>query len=165
MAVSTRSHGTDIKEDPRIDFSFLLGEVTRLLRGAFDHEMETIGLTRSQWHVLVYVLKMDAPSQTALAEALDIARPSVGALIDQLENSGYVSRERDAHDRRVWRIVPTQLASQRAEAFAQSAERVATQVFASIEDRDLSAAMALLSTLRENLISPTPDRLEKDGNC
>ena len=45
MAVSTRSHGTDIKEDPRIDFSFLLGEVTRLLRGAFDHEMEAIGLT------------------------------------------------------------------------------------------------------------------------
>ena len=112
--------------------------------------MEAIGLTRSQWHVLVYVLKMDAPSQTALAEALDIARPSVGALIDQLENSGYVSRERDAHDRRVWRIMPTQLASQRAEAFAQSAERVATQVFASIEDRDLSAAMALLSTLRKS---------------
>lgn len=76
MALSTRSLGFDLKGDPRIDFSFLLGEVTRLLRIAFDKEMEAIGLTRSQWHVLVYVLRLDSPTQTALAEALDIARPS-----------------------------------------------------------------------------------------
>lgn len=153
MALSTRSLGFDLKGDPRIDFSFLLGEVTRLLRRAFDREMEAIGLTRSQWHVLVYVLRLDGPTQTALAEALDIARPSVGALIDQLENSGYVSRERDAADRRVWRIVPTRLARQRAEEFAKSAERVAARAFASVEADDLAESTGVLSAIRDALKS------------
>jgi DNA-binding MarR family transcriptional regulator len=157
MALSTRSLGFDLKGDPRIDFSFLLGEVTRLLRIAFDKEMEAIGLTRSQWHVLVYVLRLDSPTQTALAEALDIARPSVGALIDQLENSGYVSRERDAADRRVWRIVPTRLARQRAEDFAKSAERVAARAFASVEADDLAESTGVLSAIRDALKSQETD--------
>lgn len=151
MDLSAQSRAFHLKGDPRIDFSFLLGEVTRLLRRAFDGEMEAIGLTRSQWHVLVYVIKLEGPTQTKLAEALDIARPSIGALIDQLESSGYVSRERDANDRRVWRIVPTHLATQRAEQLAQSAERVAAQAFASVAPRDLKAAAVLLSAIRDNL--------------
>lgn len=157
MAGSTQSLDLDLRGDPRIDFSFLLGEVTRLLRRAFDREMEAIGLTRSQWHLLVYVLKLDGPTQTALAEALDIARPSVGALIDQLENSGYVLRERDADDRRVWRIVPTTLAHQRAGEFAESAERVASRAFASVDANDLAASTALLSAIRDKLKSQETD--------
>jgi len=153
MDLPTRSRASYLKGDSRIDFSFLLGEVTRLLRRAFDREMEAIGLTRSQWHVLVYVIKLEGPTQTQLAEALDIARPSVGVLIDHLERSGYVSRERDARDRRVWRIVPSSLAIQRAEEFAQSAERVAAQAFESVVSHDLTAATALLSTIRDNLKS------------
>ena len=115
--------------------------------------MEAIGLTRSQWHALVYVLRLNDPTQTVLAEALDIARPSVGALIDQLENSGYVSRERDADDRRVWRIVPTTLARQRAGEFAESAERVASRAFATVDADDLAASTALLSAIRDKLKS------------
>lgn len=153
MDLPTRSRASYLKGDSRIAFSFLLGEVTRLLRRAFDQEMEAIGLTRSQWHVLVYVIKLEGPTQTKLAEALDIARPSVGALIDHLESSGYVSRERDSRDRRVWRIVPTQLAIQQAEEFARSAEHVASKAFDSVVSHDLTAATALLSTIRDNLKS------------
>ena len=153
MDLPTLPRASDPKGDSRIDFSFLLGEVTRLLRRAFDREMEAIGLTRSQWHVLVYVIKLEGPTQTKLAEALDIARPSVGALIDHLESSGYVSRERDSSDRRVWRIVSTPLAIQQAEEFARSAERVASKAFGSVVSNDLAAATALLSTIRDNLKS------------
>ena len=153
MTSPTRSPAAVLQGDPRIDFSFLLGEVTRLLRRAFDREMEAIGLTRSQWHVLVYVIKLEGPTQTKLAEALDIARPSVGALIDHLESSGYVSRERDSRDRRVWRIVPTRLAIQQAEEFARSAEQVASKAFDSVVSHDLNAATVLLSKIRDNLKS------------
>ncbi|HRJ00259.1 MAG TPA: MarR family transcriptional regulator [Hyphomonas sp.] len=153
MELPARSRAFHLKGDPRIDFSFLLGEVTRLLRRAFDREMEAIGLTRSQWHVLVYVIKLEGPTQTKLAEALDIARPSVGALIDHLASSGYVSRERDSRDRRVWRIVPTRLAIQQADEFARSAERVASQAFDSVLSQDLAAAATLLSTIKDNLKS------------
>ena len=40
--------------DDRISFSFLISDVSRLMRQAFDEKMATLGLTRSQWHALVY---------------------------------------------------------------------------------------------------------------
>jgi DNA-binding MarR family transcriptional regulator len=140
--------------DARIELGFLLGEVSRLLRAAFDREMASIGLTRSKWHALVYVLRLEGPSQAELADALEIARPTVGALVDQLESLGYVERQRDLQDRRVWRVVPTELARQRAEQLAEAAERVASDAFRSIAPEDLAAAIALLSRVRENLKSP-----------
>jgi DNA-binding MarR family transcriptional regulator len=99
------------------------------------------------------VIRLQSPTQTQLAEALDIARPSVGTLIDHLENTGYVSRVRDAGDRRVWRIIPTRLAIQRAEEFARAAERVASQAFDSVARNDLTKATALLLTISDNLKS------------
>lgn len=137
--------------DDRVNLSFLLAEVTRLLRAAFDEEMERLGLTRSQWHALIYVLRLEAPSQTELAEALEVARPSVGSLIDQLEKSGYVSREADPQDRRIWRVVPTRFALERSEEIARLAENVADTAFDGLSKKQLEAASATIQMVRQNL--------------
>lgn len=137
--------------DNRVNLSFLLAEVTRLLRAAFDQEMERLGLTRSQWHALIYVLRLEGPSQTALADALDVARPSVGALIDQLEKSGYVSREADQKDRRVWRVMPTKLALERSEEIARLAEKVANNAFEGLSNEQIEAAFSALQIVQQNL--------------
>jgi len=159
--LSNRTQPIELKfrSDPRIEFSFLIGDVARQLRRAFDKEMESVGLTRSQWRALVFVLRLDGPTQAELADALDITRPSVGALIDQLENSGYVTRERDPHDRRIWRIVPTRWARQQTDQFAASAERVAAQAFGNVSADDLAAGKGLLQTLQENLSMLSVDQV------
>ena len=138
--------------DDRVNLSFLLAEVTRLLRTAFDQEMEHLGLTRSQWHALIYVLRLKTPSQTELADALEVARPSVGALIDQLEKSGYVLREADTRDRRIWRVKPTKFALERSEEIAQLAERVTDAAFAGLSRQEIKAASSVIQIVRQNLI-------------
>ena len=138
--------------DDRVNLSFLLAEVTRLLRTAFDQEMEHLGLTRSQWHALIYVLRLKTPSQTELADALEVARPSVGALIDQLEKSGYVLREADTRDRRIWRVKPTKFALERSEEIAQLAERVTDAAFAGLPRQEIKAASSVIQIVRQNLI-------------
>mgnify|MGYP000008576870 CR=1 FL=1 len=137
--------------DDRVNLSFLLAEVTRLLRAAFDEEMERLGLTRSQWHALIYVLRLETPSQTELADALEVARPSVGALIDQLEKSEYVTREADPRDRRVWRVVPTAFALERSEEIARLAENVANKAFDGLSQIQLEAASSAIQVIRQNL--------------
>lgn len=137
--------------DDRVNLSFLLAEVTRLLRAAFDEEMERLGLTRSQWHALIYVLRLETPSQTELADALEVARPSVGALIDQLEKSEYVTREADPRDRRVWRVVPTAFALERSEEIARLAENVANKAFDGLSQNQLEAASSAIQVIRQNL--------------
>lgn len=137
--------------DERVNLSFLLAEVTRLLRAAFDEEMERLGLTRSQWHALIYVLRLEAPSQTELAEALEVARPSVGSLIDQLEKSGYVTREADPRDRRIWRVVPTPFALERSEEIARLAENVADTAFDGLSKKQIETASSAIQIVRQNL--------------
>jgi DNA-binding MarR family transcriptional regulator len=158
---------TNIQElllnDDRISFSFLVSDISRLMRQAFDEKMATLGLTRSQWHALVYVLSIEKLTQTELAGHLDIGRAAAGLLVDQLEKSGFINRTADPKDRRVWRIESTKQAFGRAEEIAEHAESLVKSVFESIGDKDLALAHHLLETLRENLNNPllkssAPDR-------
>lgn len=142
-----------LSEDERIDFSFLISDVTRLMRQAFDTEMTALNLTRSQWHALVYILRIGNPSQTELSALMDIGRASTGALIDQLEKSGFVKRLPDSSDRRVWRIEPTNKALTSAEDIAKRAESLANKVFKGLQPSELRAAKETMELIRSNLRS------------
>jgi DNA-binding MarR family transcriptional regulator len=139
------------KLDVRIELGFLLSEVSRLLRLAYDKEMQTIDLTRSQWHALVYVLRKPGLSQTELADALEIARPSVGGLVDQLEKAGFIKRQKDENDRRVWRLQPTEIALTRVEALSRAADLVTSTAFRKVSDEQLNATFNALIAIRNNL--------------
>jgi DNA-binding MarR family transcriptional regulator len=92
------------REDLSRNFGFLLNDVARLLRTAYDRRIKALGLTRSQWWVLTHLFRGDGVSQTELAETLEIEKPTLGRLLDRLEAKGWVRREHDARDRRVWRV-------------------------------------------------------------
>ena len=49
------------EEDPRIEISFLISDVTRRLRALYDVEMSQLGLSRAQWRALIGVLRLKAP--------------------------------------------------------------------------------------------------------
>jgi DNA-binding MarR family transcriptional regulator len=140
-----------LRDDHRVDFSFLISDVSRLMRKTFDRKMMLLGLTRAQWHTLVHVLRMETPTQTELADVLDINRSSAGGLIDQLEKSGFIRRTADVDDRRVWRISATKLAEDRAKDIAAYAETLADEIFAKIPDQDLEQARQVLLMLQENM--------------
>jgi DNA-binding MarR family transcriptional regulator len=78
--------------------------VARLMRTAYDRRIRTLGLTRAQWWVLTHLYRSNGVSQTELAITLEIEKPTLGRLLDRLEAKGWVRREHDASDRRVWRV-------------------------------------------------------------
>ncbi len=139
------------EEDPRIEISFLISDVTRRLRALYDVEMSQLGLSRAQWRALIGVLRLKAPTQTDLADALDIGRASMGSLIDHLEKNGFAARILDPNDRRVWRVVPTKIALGSIEPLDDAAQKVANQAFSLISDNDLSLANKVLAQIQKNL--------------
>lgn len=139
------------QEDPRIEVSFLIGDVTRYLRALYDVEMGRLGLSRAQWRALIYVLRLKSPTQTELADALDIGRAATGSLIDHLEKNGFAARVLDRHDRRVWRVVPTKVAYASAEPLKDAAEKVTNRAFGSMSDSDISSLHEILAQIRSNL--------------
>ena len=95
------------REDLSRNFGFLLNDVARLLRTVYDRRIRKFGLTRAQWWVLTHLFRGDGVSQSELAETLEIEKPTLGRLLDRMEAKGWVRREHDARDRRVWRVYLT----------------------------------------------------------
>ena len=93
-----------LREDLSRNFGFLLNDVARLMRTAYDRRIRELGLTRAQWWVLTHLYRSNGVSQTVLAETLEIEKATLGRLLDRLEAKGWVRRDHDARDRRVWRV-------------------------------------------------------------
>ncbi len=86
---------------------FLIHDVSRLRRNAFDQLMKPLGVTRSQWWVIAHLSRHDGMMQTELATLLDIGKVTLGGLVDRLEAGGWVERRPDPDDRRVKRVYLT----------------------------------------------------------
>ena len=86
---------------------FVVHDVARLMRWQFDHRAQELGLTRSQWQVLAYLLREDGLQQKVLAEQMDITAITLTGLLDRLERDGWVERREDTEDRRAKRIFLT----------------------------------------------------------
>jgi MarR family transcriptional regulator for hemolysin len=96
-------------QEPRPDrnFGFLVHDVARLMRTAYDRRVRALDLTRSQWWVLTHLYFNEGITQSALADLLDVEKPTLGRLLDRLEAKGWLARQADSHDRRAKRIYLT----------------------------------------------------------
>lgn len=100
-AVGDRS-ANDAQEAIRL--GFLIHDVSRMRRSAYDQLMKPLGVTRSQWWVLAHLSRHDGMTQTNLAELMDVGRASLGDVIESLENCGWVIRRIEPNDKRVKRV-------------------------------------------------------------
>src|SRR5580765_2841540 len=96
-----------IREDLSRNFGFILNDVARLLRTAFDRRVKSLGLTRSQGWVLNHLFRNDGVTQSELADILEVEKATLGRLLDRLEQKGWVRREGHAGDRRAKRVFLT----------------------------------------------------------
>jgi len=86
------------------DFLFLIYDVAQLMRRHADARARDVGMTRAQWAVLARLERQPGISQNTLAQLTDVEPITVGRLVDRLEAAGYVERQADPNDRRVWRL-------------------------------------------------------------
>ena len=136
-------------EDER-HIGFLISDVARLMRTAFDRRVRRLGLTRAQWLVINRVNRRPGATQSELAEMLEVEKvtakganilelgnevekATAARMIDRMEKKGWVVRRPDAADRRVNRLHLT-----------AEAELLQVQL-AEISDRTVDDALALLS--------------------
>ena len=96
-------------QEPRPDHNlgFLVHDVARLMRVAYDRRAKALGLTRSQWWVLNNLYFNEGITQSELADLLDVEKPTLGRLLDRLEAKGWIARQADRHDRRAKRVYLT----------------------------------------------------------
>ena len=139
------------REDLSRNFGFILHDVARLLRTTFDRRVRELGLTRSQWWVLNHLFRNNGVTQSELAELLEVEKPTLGRLLDRLEQKGWVRREADANDRRAKRVFLTQEVEPAIKAMRTAAAEMRRDAVAGLSAEQQERFVDSLLTIKANL--------------
>jgi DNA-binding MarR family transcriptional regulator len=86
---------------------FLLFRASQASLSLANQMLAQIGLCARQAGILTMVTELEPMTQKALADALGIDRTTMVALLDDLEDKGFVARQRHPRDRRAFLVRPT----------------------------------------------------------
>ncbi|MBU6206652.1 MAG: MarR family transcriptional regulator [Alphaproteobacteria bacterium] len=125
--------------------------VARLMQKAFDRDMSVLGITRSQWVMIVVVARNPGATQRIIADALDMTEAAAGRLIDRLCDDGLLERKPKPDDRRAYCIHLTDKAQPLLDQLAQVGSSKEDEFFAGFAEEDLALLQALLGRIYENV--------------
>lgn len=125
--------------------------LSRRWRAIMDAELSRFGLTSSTCRPLFYLGELgDGVRPKDLAETLEMERPSLGQLIDRLEQQGFVVRRNDPRDRRGKTLHLTPAGREIYELTADVAQRVRQELVSGVAEDDLATCMRVFGQIFDN---------------
>lgn len=121
------------------------------MRQDFDRRIASLGVTRSQWTMIVVVARHQGATQRQIAEILEMSEASAGRLIDRLCADGYLARTERDDDRRARSVSITDKAQPLLESLADIGLASQKHVFRNFSDEELEDFGKLLDKLYANL--------------
>ncbi len=86
--------------------------LSQLLSRKLQERLEPFGLTPFHWVVLCCLWEEDGLATCSIGEKLQQVGGTITGVLDRMEERGLIRRERDARDRRIWRIWLTEAGKQ-----------------------------------------------------
>lgn len=133
---------------------FLVADIARLMRRAFQARLDGAALTYAQARALVWLAREEGLRQVDLAEQLEIQPISLARLVDQLADAGLVERRADPEDRRAYRLYLTPAAAPRLAEIRSIADAVRAEALAGLDAREAAATLDGLRRIRAALAAP-----------
>jgi DNA-binding MarR family transcriptional regulator len=120
---------------------FIISDISRLSRKAFERRVRQYGLTRSQWQLLYHLARTPGVSQSELCELLQVEKITVSRQAARLARTGWLERRDHASDGRAYCLHLT-----------PKAVRVITRLSAASEEFRSDVMSALPPSRRKALI-------------
>lgn len=140
--------------------SFLISDVGRLHRVTLDRKTEKLGLTRSEWWLIAYLVFVEGSTQQQIADVMEIGRSGIAKLIDRLEKKKLIERSGNADDARVKHVYLSAQAKPLARQIKRRLLDTATQSTRKLSAAQLATLEQCLTiieeTLLEDLAQPPP---------
>lgn len=137
----------------RDSLSFLLADVSRLIRQRFQQRLEGSSLTQAQARALIYVSREEGLRQVELAKLLEVQPITLARLVDQLASHGLVERRSDPADRRAYCLYLTPAAAPHLTAIEKVATSVRAEAQRGLNKQEAAVVLSALRRMRENLVS------------
>ena len=142
------------RSKPDFTTGFLVHDVSRIRKKVVDKAVAPMGITRSQFWVLVNIARygQDGIAQTELARLMSVGKVSLGGLIDRMEANGILERLPDPIDRRAKKVLMTQKGEELLHRLQDVALDINKQIMKGITKEQNKALDGLLHTMKHNLL-------------
>ena len=130
---------------------FLVADLARLMRRAFEQRLQGGALTLAQARTLIHVARQEGVRQIDLADAMELQPITLARLIDQLAESGLVERRPDPADRRAYRVYLLPAAQNELATIEREAAAIRARALQGLDVAQADATMAALRIMQRNL--------------
>jgi DNA-binding MarR family transcriptional regulator len=128
----------------------MLGALHRNARNYFHHEFSRIGFGGGSHAFLMVLYKQDGVSQNELSTILNFDKAHATRAIQKLMQLGYITRERDEKDHRVYRIYLTEKARAKQEEIQKVLGNWTDIIAADLSAEEIEIFTTLLSKMTVN---------------
>ena len=125
--------------------------LSQILGRTFQDRLEPFGLTTFHWVVLCCLWEEDALATSRIGERLQQVGGTLTGVLDRMEERGVVRRERDANDRRIWRIWLTEAGKELEKVLPPIAMEIREQAMAGMSTADRELFSSLIDRAIANL--------------
>lgn len=133
--------------------SFLIQDVARLMRLAFDRRIKELGLTRSQWFALAFLNRQDGLTQQQLADQMDMERAPLSKTLARLEKNGWITKNSNAEDKRVNKIFLANKAKNIMPELKDEADALLDYILGDLTDENRILFTDILSQAKARLLT------------
>ena len=130
---------------------FLVADLARLMRRAFEQRLQGGTLTLAQARTLISVARQEGVRQIDLADAMELQPITLARLIDQLAESGLVERRADPADRRAYRVYLLPAAQNELATIEREAATIRARALQGLDAAQADATLAALRIMQRNL--------------
>ncbi|MEM9808324.1 MAG: MarR family transcriptional regulator [Cyanobacteria bacterium P01_D01_bin.56] len=131
--------------------SYLMAKVCRAHRCLAGALLADYGLHVGQEVLLMHLWEHDGRSQSELVDLMAVEPPTLTRMLNRLEKSGLVERQRDQIDARVWRIYLTEAGWALEEPIQQVWRELEARTMANLAIEERVLLRRLLMQVRRNL--------------
>ena len=130
---------------------FLVADLARLMRRAFEQRLQGCTLTLAQARTLIHVARQEGVRQIDLADAMELQPITLARLIDQLAEAGLVERRADPADRRAYRVYLLPAAQNELATIEREAATIRARALQGLDATQADATLAALRIMQRNL--------------
>jgi len=131
----------------------LLTQLTKAYRSILDGLMDRIGLHRAQVNVLCRLFEHDGMTQSEIAEQLSVQGATITNMLQRMEETGLVRRQRDPEDNRLVRVYLTDMGREQERAITEQAMRVEQSVFEGLNAEERAMLRRMMKLMLDNMDS------------
>ena len=148
-----------LRPDPD-SLGFVLIDVSRMLRGAFERRIAVagLGLTPGEARTLVHVAALEGSRQQDIAQRMGVEPMTLSSYLDRLQSMGFIERRSDPADRRAKQIFTTGTADDLIAGIRIEQIELMERVTSGLTPDDLSLMRDRLKRMRANLLAIEEDQ-------